>query len=466
MMNASFYIHIGTHRGGNAPRFPHQDPSNMEKLGTEILHKDPDHLPRDSASDSKVDEVVTTLPTQDVADPPDGGFRAFIVLCGTFAGFFATFGHLSSWGVFQEYYQQHQLHHSTPSQISWIGSISTAMLFLPSIVVGRLFDLGHYRIPFACGGILVVITTIVVPECKVYWHFMLCQGFGTGIGSGLMFCTMITLITYWYKKRRGFALGVSSGGGALGSTVFPIIIRQLITRVGFPWAMRTVGFIMAFVLIIANLCIAQPLPVRPVKASHSLLSFRVFRSGAFSLLCLSTVILFLGLFTILTYITSSAIAFGISPNFAFYLVAVVNFSSGVGRIVSGLLGDRYGSMNVMVIMTTLAGVTTFAWPFCRTIPTIIVISILYGFFSGAWIALIGSTIGQMGGMEDIGSRVGAMNTVAGLGTLCGPPISGAFVGTALGYTAVGYFSGSAQIVGTFLMFISRLLAAPGLWRKY
>lgn len=64
-----------------APRT--EDPGNMEKIQTEILHKDPDHSPRDSASDSKVVEVVTTeSPTQDVADFPDGGTKAFIVLFG------------------------------------------------------------------------------------------------------------------------------------------------------------------------------------------------------------------------------------------------------------------------------------------------------------------------------------------------------------------------------------------------
>jgi nitrate/nitrite transporter NarK len=48
------------------------------------------------------------------------------------------------------------------------------------------------------------------------------------------------------------------------------------------------------------------------------------------------------MFLVLTYITSSAIAFGISPNFAFYLVAIANFSGGAGRLVSGILGDHFG----------------------------------------------------------------------------------------------------------------------------
>jgi len=168
----------------------------------------------------------------------------------------------------------------------------------------------------------------------------------------------------------------------------------------------------------------------------------------------------------LTYISSSAIVFGISPNFAFYLVAVANFSAGVGRVVSGLLGDRFGAMNIITIFTAMTGVATIAWPFCRTIPKITGISIVYGFFSGAWIALIGAASGQMGGIEDIGRRIGAVNTIAGIGALCGPPISGLFENSRLGYIAVGYFAGSAVLVGASLVFVSRLLAAPGFGRRY
>ncbi|KAJ7730923.1 major facilitator superfamily domain-containing protein [Mycena olivaceomarginata] len=419
----------------------------------------------DSASHDKV-EITASLAQDNVNNYPEGGLKAWIVLCGTVSGYFATFGYVNSWGVFQAYYQQKLLHHSTPSEISWIGSIQHAMIFLPALIVGRLFDIGYYRAPFAAGSLLICLCTFLVPQCKVYWHFMLCQGFGVGIGSGLMISTMLTVVAHWFRRRRGFALGVTCFGGALGSTVQPIILRQLIAKVGFPWAMRSLGFILAFVLIIANVCIARRLS--PVKAPGGLLGLHAFRSSsALSVFGVCTFVTFLGFFTMPTYISSSAIAFGISPNFVFYLVAIVNFSGGVGRVTSGLLGDRFGAMNVMTTMTAIAGGATIAWPFCRTIPNITGIAILYGFSSGALVVLLVSTVGQMGGIEDLGRRLGAINTIAGVGMLCGPPISGLFVNSRLGYIAVGYFAGSALLVGASLIFVSRcLLAAHGIGRKY
>ncbi|KAF8217349.1 MFS general substrate transporter [Mycena galopus ATCC 62051] len=434
---------------------------------------------KDVTTDYKAEETVS-LVQDDADDFPDGGLRAWIVLWGAVAGFFATSGYVNSWGVFQAYYKQGILHHSTASEIAWIGSIQVrpmlvaayfdqthskhGMTTIPALLAGRLFDIGYYRIPFAVGSILIVLTTFLVPLCNVYWHFLLCQGFGVGIGSGLMFCTMLTIVTHWFKKRRGFALGLACLGTGLGGTVQPVILRQLISRLGFPWAMRTQGFILFFVLSITNLCMARRL--KPVKAPGGLLGIRAFRSSAFSVLAVCAFLSFLGLNTMQIYLTSSAIAFGISTNFAFYLAAVGNFSSGVGRLTSGLLGDRFGAMNILTIMTAIAGVGTLAWPFCRTVSSITGISVLVGFSAGAWPALIGCVVGQMGGMEDIGRRMGVIHTLSGIGTLCGPPIFGLFVDSRLGYIAVGYFSGSVLLVSAALIFVSRLLAAPELRRKF
>ena len=42
--------------------------------------------------------------------------------------------------VYEEYYQTHQLHHQTPSAISWIGSLQVFFLFGGSLFGGPLFD--------------------------------------------------------------------------------------------------------------------------------------------------------------------------------------------------------------------------------------------------------------------------------------------------------------------------------------
>ena len=48
----------------------------------------------------------------------------------------------------------------------------------------------------------------------------------------------------------------------------------------------------------------------------------------------------------LTYINVSAEFVGIDPNFAVYLVSIGNAGSAVGRVIAGLLADRFGALTV------------------------------------------------------------------------------------------------------------------------
>lgn len=69
---------------------------------------------------------------------------------------------------------------------AWIGSIQYALSFIPGLIVGRCFDLGYFRSIFIASSALVVSATFLVPECKEYWHFLLCQGIMLGVSSILV----------------------------------------------------------------------------------------------------------------------------------------------------------------------------------------------------------------------------------------------------------------------------------------
>ena len=56
-----------------------------------------------------------------------------------------------------------------------------ALVFMPGLVFGRLFDMGYLRLPVAAASVLLVLCTFLTAECTEYWHFLLCQGFGIGV---------------------------------------------------------------------------------------------------------------------------------------------------------------------------------------------------------------------------------------------------------------------------------------------
>ncbi|KAK0206036.1 major facilitator superfamily domain-containing protein [Desarmillaria ectypa] len=407
---------------------------------------------REDKTEYDSDSVKTCT---DLEDFPDGGLRAWLIVGGTMCSTFATVGFVNAWGVFQEYYEETLLKDSDPSAIAWIGSIQYALIFMPGLIVGHIFDIGYFRVPFILATILLVISTFLIAECSQYWHFLLCQGFAIGLACGTIFSCVIGIVGHWFRRRRGIALGLTTAGASIGSAVFPIVAHKLINDIGFAWTMRVIAFILIFSMGIANLTMRRRLP--PANSSGGILNLKAFINAPYTLWCLSTFTAFLGIYTVLTYISVSATAYGVSPDVAFYLVSIVNASSGIGRIVAGICADRFSALDFFGPMTIIAGALTYAWPFARTLASMVVIAVIYGFSSGAYVSSFLIPVFELGEISDFGRRTGMTMSIAALGAVAGPPISGAINTATGGFEAMGYYAGTAITLAVIVMYVARHL---------
>ncbi|EKM55121.1 uncharacterized protein PHACADRAFT_255517 [Phanerochaete carnosa HHB-10118-sp] len=421
-----------------------------------------------SLTDCGADSIKPQQSSQEVEfaledDVPDGGLKAWTVVAGASLGTLATFGFVNAWGVFQAYYEQTLLKDTSPSTIAWIGSIQYALVFVPGLVTGRLFDKGMFRVPLAVSSVFLVAATFLVAQCKEYWQFLLCQGFAVGLGAGVIFGPLLGVVAHWFKRRKGLALGVVAVGSSLGGTLFPIAIRNLIQEVGFQWTMRIVGFILLATLTFTNLTLSRRLP--PRDASGPFINLQAFRNPAYTFYCAAGFVTFLGLYTVLTYIDVSAAFVGLDPNFSFYLVSVANAGSIVGRLAGGILADKYGALNVMIPATFIAGILTYVWPFVTNKGGYVAVGLIYGISSGVFVSMLAAPLVEMGETHDVGLRLGMFFTVLAFGALCGPPISGAINEATDGFKAVGYYAGSAVLVSVVLLILVRQLVLRRLWGK-
>ena len=67
--------------------------------------------------------MTSANPWMDPKSFPEGGGKAWLTVAGAAACLFVSFGWVNCVGVFQDYYQTHQLKQYTPSDISWIPSL-------------------------------------------------------------------------------------------------------------------------------------------------------------------------------------------------------------------------------------------------------------------------------------------------------------------------------------------------------
>ena len=261
-----------------------------------------------------------------------------------------------------------------------------------------------------------------------YYQLLLSQGICSPIGaSAVLYPAMSTVVT-WFFKRRGLALGVMVSGSSLGGVLFPIMVQNLIPRIGFPWTMRVCAFLILGLLSFASVSVRSRIP--PKHRPFSVMDFiRPFGEPAFATVSLGNFFRFLGPFTPFNYITLSAISLGMSINLSNYLVSLLNVGSIFGRIFPGWAADKLGRYNIQIAMCTISFIVNLAiWLPARGDTPIIVFVILYGIASGSFVSLAPTIIAQItSNMQQIGTRTGTMFALVSFAALNGNPIAGALL---------------------------------------
>ena len=119
-----------------------------------------------------------------------------------------------------------------------------------------------------------------------------------------------------------------------------------------------------------------------------------------------------GLFTPFTFIVSYAADQDISPDTAFYVLAVLNAGSVLGRIAPPHFADAFGRFALLVPCAALAGLSTLVlWSAAHALVPLAVYAALYGLFSGAFNALIVPCIAQISDIREIGMRIGLLYSI-------------------------------------------------------
>lgn len=128
-----------------------------------------------------------------------------------------------------------------------------------------------------------------------------------------------------------------------------------------------------------------------------------------------------------------------------------------GRLSSGISSDRIGPYNVLVITCYLASIFTLGlWIPGTSNASIIMFSIIFGFTSGAYIALAPALVVQLSSSEEIGYRTGALFFVGSFSGLTASPIAGAIIQSQNGsYLGMKALAGVTLLLGTSFVFPTR-----------
>lgn len=232
--------------------------------------------------------------------------------------------------------------------------------------------------------------------CSEYYQVFLAQGVLLGASMSLVFCPPVAVVSRRMPHRRGLALGLVIGGSSVGGIVWPVVLEQLLDRrgLGLGWTMRVVAFVMIPLLAVACLTVVDAPAVPPrdsdagvgndeeLQVENKLVESSLLRDKTFVVLCGGLAVGYFGLLTPLFYVSAYGVARGLTPSAAFYLLSGLNAASFLGRVIPGVLADRYGHFNLCAAATLCAGIVGFCWTGASDLAGVVVWSLAYGFCSG------------------------------------------------------------------------------------
>jgi MFS family permease len=100
---------------------------------------------------------------------------------------------------------------------------------------------------------------------------------------------------------------------------------------------------------------------------------------------------------------------GVSPNLTFYFLSSMSAGGIGGRIAIPFFADTVGRFNILAPVAFLSGVSCLAIGLTAKSPAmLLVFSLLYGLFSGAYITVVAPCVAQISELDEVGARVGMM----------------------------------------------------------
>lgn len=372
-----------------------------------------------------------------------------------------------AFGAFQAFFTLSYLPGVSASDISWIGTVQSSLLIGMGLAAGPLYDLGYWRLLITVGSFMTVFGLMMVSISTTYWQLFLSLGLCIGIGCGLLYIPCLGLLSTSFSENRAVAMGVSTAGIALGGIIYTIVFLRLIDRVGFGWTIRTIAFVCLLAFIVAAPTVLREHPKS--GRVRTLFDRAAFGDGRFVVFTAAQFFLFVGYMVPFFYVpTFAQVAIGTSQTTSLYILVGMQASSLLARLLSGYIGKVYGVMLPWTFSSAVSMVLCFAWVATDNLGSLVAFAVLYGFFSGALIAMPPGVFPKIcPDPSKMGSRMGISWTFVAIAMLVGSPIAGVLVDLETkAFVGAQVWSGATLGVGVLLQVVVWISLAKkfGTWQ--
>jgi MFS family permease len=299
--------------------------------------------------------------------------------------------------------------------------------------------------------------------------------FGIALGFvGVLINTV--LVSNWFRRKRGAALGIVLTGTSIGGMLIPLIATPLILKYNWRIALIAVSLLVWLVLIPAIILLVKTKPSdiglfsdgdlqEIIETGNNQTGFSLFeamKTPLFWVFAFCAALIFYPLFVstqqLILYIRSPKI--GVSPETAGLIQALLSFLSIGGKFLFGFMSDKISPTKVMLICCSVMFLATLVL-LNFSASAVLFFVIPFGFGYGGTFVLLQRLVADYFGSKDYPKILGAITVIETIGAAIGGRITGAVADADGGdYTRAFYYVIAATGLALILTIALNFMVKP------
>lgn len=309
--------------------------------------------------------------------------------------------------------------------ISMAATIDFVCMGLASLFWGALSDRFGTRLVVISGGLLVGCGLIAASRTANASQFLLAFAV-VGLGVGSFYAPLTASVTRWFTEHRNLAVALVSAGIGLGSTFVAPLARLLISTYDWRTALFVLGIIAWVAIVAAGSLVRKPPAVSGPAAFAAGAPRREFtvaaalRTPQFAAIALTHFACCVAHSGPIFHMITDAIDCGVAPMAAATVLGVAGLSSVGGRVVCGLLADRFGAKETLIAGLAVQAVAISLYLFVRDLSAFYALGAVFGLAYGGIMPLYATLVREYFGARIMGTVFGAVAMVSTLGMALGP----------------------------------------------
>jgi MFS family permease len=349
--------------------------------------------------------------------------------------------------------------------ISAAMTLAFVALALGSIGWGYLSDRIGPRIVLLTGSLLLTAGLVSASMAGSLLAFQLGFGLLVGISAAAIFAPMMACVTGWFDTRRSLAVSLVSAGMGMAPMTMSPLAAWLVQFHDWRTSLQIIAAVVAGIMLPVALLVRRPPALAPgtaadaKAAAHEPAAMSVgqaLRSAPFLILVLTS---FLSCATHsgpIFHTVSYAVTCGIPLMAAVSIYSLEGLAGMGGRLVFGLLGDRFGAAPILVLALLAQAMVVLGYVFARELGTFYTVAALFGFTYAGVMPLFAVIARENFPLRMMGTVIGGSTMASSLGMALGPALGGLIYDASSSYAWL--------FIGAFALGIGAFLAALGFTR--